>query len=116
MKYTVRIFNIKSLKSCRQNKSTYTVGPLHPQFLCLQIQPTVDPKKPYFFKDIRKSQKAQVGIFCACNYLHNIYVVFTTYVAVQSFPGCSDSKESTSNAVGDMSYTVLGMMSNLEPT
>ena len=65
-------------------------------------------------KNSRKFPKPKLEFAGACNCLYNIYIVFTTYVAVQGFLGGSDSKESASNAVGDVGYTVLGMMSNLE--
>ena len=64
------------------------------------------------FLSSRKFQEAKLEICCADNCLYNINIVFITYVAVQNFPDGSNSKESASNAVGDVGYTVLGMMSN----
>ena len=59
----------------------HTVGCPYLHVLCLGIQPTVDQK--YLEKNFPEGSKAQnLNLSHAGNYLHSIYIVFTTiYIA-----------------------------------
>ena len=54
----------------------YTVGPPYPRAVHLQIQPNFNQK--YLEKNATSSAKQNMNLPHASNYLHSIYIVFTT--------------------------------------
>ena len=75
---SIRVFP-SELALLHQNQSTHTVGPLHPQFLYVQIQPTVDPKKKTHFFKISESFKKQNLKFAVQT---TVYRTFTLYLSL----------------------------------
>ena len=79
---SIRVFP-NELALLHQNQSTHSVGPLHPQFLYLQIQPTVDPKKKKkkkkLFYKISESFKKQNLKFAVQT---TVYITLTLYLSL----------------------------------